>query len=161
MISRVLHIFKRPAEALEESSRRKERITSKAIEKHSGGKWSQLQRYRSLSLAGHIARLSPSQHMAAKVFKWRGAEWWDAYQTHLPPLGGRQVGRRALQGRPLRAERALLDAFVKLRTSRIFEAIRRKFEAEEGTSLKSWTVLARCREAYRAFARWCAFKKRI
>lgn len=73
-----------------------------------------------------------------------------------------QQGRRAPhQGRPLRTELALMNTFESLASTRFPPKVQRTLRNEMQQEPKTWRIFAQCREAYRAFSRWCSFKRKL
>lgn len=88
MVGRALLVGRRPQELLTDFLRRRERCISGAITRPARGIWSELCRFRTFTFAGHVARLSPADHMAAQTLAWRSDQWWATYKEALPPKAG-------------------------------------------------------------------------
>lgn len=158
----LLHAPRRSEDNLTDYCRRQERIVTVTIQKHCRAVWGEVPRYRFYSFLGHNARLSPSTHMCSIVSFWRSSDWWQEYSTRLPDKQKRQPGRRAPhRGRPMPMERSIDEDFKTLQKARFFPRIQQKCFGENQRMPRTWRILAQCCEAYRAFARWCAFKRKL
>lgn len=61
----------------------------------------------------------------------------------------------------MRAEHSMLEAFAGMRRATFFSRVRIKLFREMGHEPASLRIFAQCKEAYRAFARWVTFKRKL
>lgn len=132
--------------------------TTAAIKKFARAQWSEIQRYRYLTFAGHLARLDPGSHLAATVLHWRSDRWWNEYRETLPAKTGGQSGRRAAN--------VSVPGAAELAQRTAFEAARREAPhflhravATLGCRPLDWRHLAQDRVGWRELSRWASFRR--
>lgn len=160
MLGRMLHLFQRPREARDAFFRRRERCISAAIKQHCRAEWGRLQRFRFLTFAGHIQRTT-DEHDVRRIVTWRDSRWWETYRSSLPAKRGGQRGRRpANKSLPCRQEVGIHNTLQNLRTRACWPNIRDALMNAGITDpeIMHWKDMATIRGAWRAFARWAAFK---
>lgn len=164
MIGRMLKIFQKPKETHCDFFRRRERCRTAAITTHCRAKWGQLQRFRWLTFAGHVQRADDS-HDVKRITSWRDSHWWASYRERLPAKRGGQKGRRpADKSLPFRQEVAIRRAMHKLRDRPCGPSIAaalRQARVERADKTMPRQDMTQIRGAWRAFARWAAFRAEL
>lgn len=154
MVHRILQLPQRASETATEFFKRRERCCSATIHAHARASWAELQLFRRVSFAGHLARLCPHTHLAAAVFEWRSDAWWERYKLSLPPKTGGQTGRRAGDaGTPGQMERTFRQAFEEMRQKEPGAPALQLAYVTLGTTPTDWRHMAQAREAWRLFIR--------
>lgn len=158
LVARSLTILRRPSAGVAEYMRRRERLTTAAISRHSRAKYSDLQRYRVLSFFGHVAHSNPNKHACAQVLLLRSERWWAQYQVQYTSKTGGQPGRRQAHGSaPGHWDRIPREAF---QTEQPAEVKRRIMAAAARYGVDTprfWEQVACSRAAWRMQARWRVF----
>lgn len=163
MIGRMLHLFQKPMEHRDAFFRRRERCITMAIKTHSRAEWGRLRRFRWLTFAGHVQR-ADDDHDVRRIVSWRDSRWWAAYSNNLPAKRHGQKGRRpADKSLPCRQGLAIQRALQKLRIRPCWPSIATALQdagAHDPNNM-SWQDKPQVRRAWRAFARWAAFRAEL
>lgn len=163
MIGRMLHLFQKPMEPRDAFFRRRESCITMAIKTHCRAEWGRLQRFRWLTYAGHIQR-ADDDHDVRRIVSWRDSRWWAAYSRNLPEKRGGQKGRRpADKSLPCRHEVAIQRAFRSLHMRPCWPSIETALHdaGVHDPNNMLWQDMAQIRGAWRAFARWTAFRAEL
>lgn len=99
VMARMVLVARKASESMEVFMRRRERVVTTTVKKHSRGIWGQIQQYRLFTSHGHLARSQSACHMSAQSLMWRGPRWWSVYRQRLPPrIGVYKSGDERPQG---------------------------------------------------------------